>query len=105
MTQSHHRGADAWHRSLTLTLALTLALRLRLTLALAHSLPRVWWRWLLNLAAGQVWLHRPPTPTRNPPCAAFASLCLAGALRRASPCRLALPPAFLGRAACCFGAR
>ena len=37
------------------------------------------------------YLYRPPTPTRNPPSAAVASLRLGGALRRASPCGLALP--------------
>jgi len=50
-----------------------------------------WW------AASLVWFGytaRPPPPVILPG-AAFAALCLAGALRRASPFRLALPPAVL----------
>ena len=44
-------------------------------------LPRVVWGVVVNGMRSLVWLHRPPTPTRNPPCAAGASPRLAGAFR------------------------
>jgi len=48
--------------------------------------------------AGLVWLHRPPTPTRNPPCRArrFA-WAWRRRWRRASPFGLALPRMSCGR--------
>jgi len=73
--------------------ALRLAGALRRASPFGLALPRVRWGGLQELGPGLVWLHRPPTPTRNPPWRGG---------RFAPPCRRFAPGfALRARAAAC----